>query len=312
MLGYIFFDMDETLGFFRNYDGSMDSEGFPKGIYLRHNVKEMLKKLNNDFLLFVTTAATVSYTRVVLEHADLAKYFHGIYTRTDFVKLENEGDANKEASPGGYEKRYSLIMKHFDIKMEQSNYGLVIGDNDYDTSCDVPGLKTLIVDSLFIDSELLYSIIIDIFKNNPLKKYEELGIRAFEKTQKHPIVDLESDNFELECLVDFKPVELDEVPVELTEKEKEIMKVTPEEEKVIIDGRQYLEEAEIVEELKPEIDKFENNINDESNQQTIVNKSYVNNKESTIKSLNNDILPDGGKVDYKTSKKKRKKRFIIF
>ena len=220
--------MDETLGFFRNYDGSMNTEGFPNGIFLRRYIKDILEKLNKDFILFLTTAATLNYTKAVLEHSDLRKYFHRIFTRNDFVKLENATDANKEASPGGYEKRYSRIMKHFGIKMNDAVHGLIIGDNDYDISCDVPELRTFIVDSLFVPADILYTIIRDIFDKKQLN-YDELGIKLITKTQKHPIADLETDIFEIECPDNLLAIELEKVDVHLSEEEKQEMKAQPEE-----------------------------------------------------------------------------------
>ncbi len=230
-IGFIFFDMDETLGFFRNYDGSMNSEGFPNGIFLRRYVKEILEKLNKDFILFLTTAATVNYTKSVLEYADLRKYFHRIFTRNDFVKLENATDANKEASPGGYEKHYGRIMKHFGISMQDAVHGLIIGDNDYDISSDVLQLRTFIVDSLFIPADILYTIIRDIFDRKELN-YDDLGIKIYKKTQKHPIADIETEIFEIECPDNLLAIELEKVDVHLTEEEKKEMKVQPEEIKV--------------------------------------------------------------------------------
>lgn len=230
-IGFIFFDMDETLGFFRNYDGSMNSEGFPNGIFLRRYIKEILEKLNKEFLLFITTAATENYTRAVLEHSDLAKYFHGIFTRNNFVKLENATDANKEASPGGYEKRYGRLMKNFGIKMEDAMHGIVIGDNDYDISCDVPNLKTLIIDSLFIPADILNMVIRDIFNNKNLD-YPDLDLKVIQKIQKHPIAELETTIFEIECPENLLSIELEKIDIILSEKEKLNMKAQPEEIKV--------------------------------------------------------------------------------
>lgn len=228
-IGFIFLDMDETLGFFRNYDGSMNSEGFPNGIFLRRYIKEILEKLNKDFILFLTTAATLNYTKSVLEYADLRKYFHRIFTRNDFVKLENpDTDANKEASPGGYEKHYGRIMRHFGISMEDAIHGLIIGDNDYDISCDVLQLRTFIVDSLFVPADILYTIIRDIFDRKDLT-YDKLGIKITKKTQKHPIADIETEIFEIECPDNLLAIELEKVDVLLTEEAKQEMKVQPEE-----------------------------------------------------------------------------------
>ena len=220
--------MDETLGFFRNYDGSMNTEGFPNGIFLRRYIKDILEKLSKDFILFLTTAATLNYTKAVLEHSGLRKYFHRIFTRNDFVKLEDMGDANKEASPGGYEKHYGLIMKHFGIKMHESVHGLIIGDNDYDISCDVPELKTFIVDSLFVPADILYTIIRDIFDKGDLN-YSDTGIKIIKKKQKHPIADIETEIFEIECPDNLLAVELDKIDVHLSDEEKKEMKVQPEE-----------------------------------------------------------------------------------
>ena len=230
-LGFIFFDMDETLGFFRNYDGSMNSEGFPNGIYLRRYIKDILEKLNKEFLLFITTAATFNYTKAVLEHADLAKYFHGIFTRNDFVKLENATDANKEASPGGYEKRYGRLMKNFGIKIDDAVHGLVLGDNDYDISSDVPALRTLIVDSLFIPADILNTVIRDIFANKSLD-YSDSGLKIIKKIQRHPIANLESNIFEIECPEHLLSVELQKIDITLSEEEKLDMKAQPDEIKV--------------------------------------------------------------------------------
>ncbi len=220
--------MDETLGFFRNYDGSMNTEGFPNGIFLRRYVKEILEKLSKDFILFLTTAATLNYTKVVLERSDLRKYFHRIFTRNDFVKLEDMGDANKEASPGGYEKHYGLIMKYFGIKMSDAIHGLIIGDNDYDISSDVPELRTFIVDSLFVPADILYTIIRDIFDMKDLN-YADLGIKMFRKTQRHPITDIETQIFEIDCPENLLAIELEKVDVLLSDEEKLEMKVQPEE-----------------------------------------------------------------------------------
>lgn len=223
-LGFIFFDMDETLGFFRNYDGSMNSEGFPNGIFLRRYIKDILEKLNKEFLLFITTAATENYTRAVLEHSDLKRYFHGIFTRNNFVKLENATDANKEASPGGYEKRYARIMKYFNIKMEDAIHGLIIGDNDYDISCDVPNLRTFIVDSLFIPADILNTVIRDIFAKKDLT-YSDLELKIIQKTQKHPIADLETTIFEIDCPENLLSIELEKIDIVFSEEEKLEMKV---------------------------------------------------------------------------------------
>lgn len=227
-IGFIFFDMDETLGFFRNYDGSMNSEGFPTGIFLRRYIKDILEKLNKDFVLFITTAATLNYTKAVLDHSDLAKYFHGIFTRNDFVKLENATDANKEASPGGYEKRYSRIMKHYGIKMNDAVHGLIIGDNDYDISCDMPGLRTFIVDSLFVPADILNTVIRDIFDNKNFA-YDDLGIKILTKESKHPIANLETTVYEIECPDNLLSIELEKLEIILSDKEKLEMKVQQEE-----------------------------------------------------------------------------------
>ena len=96
--GFIFFDMDETLGFFRNYDGSMNDKGFPDGIYLRPGIKSLLKTLKKNFILCVTTAATFKYTDIVLTQAGLSKYFDRVFTRENFVKLENISEKDNEAS----------------------------------------------------------------------------------------------------------------------------------------------------------------------------------------------------------------------
>lgn len=242
-IGFIFFDMDETLGFFRNYDGSYNTEGFPNGIFLRRYVKEILEKLSKDFILFLTTAATLNYTKAVLEHSDLRKYFHRIFTRNDFVKLEDMGDAKKEASPGGYEKHYGLIMKHFGIKMNDAVHGLIIGDNDYDISCDVPKLRTFIVDSLFVPSDILYTIIRDIFDKKDLN-YADLGIKIFKKIQKHPISEIETEIFEIECPENLLAIELEKVDILLSDEEKQEMKVQPDE---IEKTEQFSEKEKVIE-----------------------------------------------------------------
>ena len=162
-LGFIFFDMDETLGFFRNYDGSMNEQGFPDGIYLRPGIKSLLKYLKKDFILSVSTAATSNYTYLVLEQAGLLEYFDNIFTRDQFVKLENNSESDNEASPTGFEKRYSMLMDYFKEKNQFIAPGMVIGDNDYDISSDLPELSTLIVDSLYTPTDVILAIIVDYF-----------------------------------------------------------------------------------------------------------------------------------------------------
>ena len=166
--GFLFFDMDETLGFFRNYDGSMNNQGFPDGIYLRPGIKNLLKFLKQNFIVSVSTAATSNYTRLVLEQSGLLKYFDNVFTRDQFVKLENSSENDNEASPNGFEKRYSILMDYFNIKPELATMGMVIGDNDYDISSDVPELSTLIVDSLFTPTDVILAIIVDYFNNNEI------------------------------------------------------------------------------------------------------------------------------------------------
>ena len=82
--------------------------------------------------------------------------------------------------------------------MHEAVNGLIIGDNDYDISCDVPELKTFIVDSLFVPTDILYTVIRDFFDKKDLN-YDELGIKIIKKTQKHPIAEIETQIFEIEC-----------------------------------------------------------------------------------------------------------------
>ena len=161
--GFIFFDMDETLGFFRNYDGSMNDQGFPDGIYLRPGIKNLLKFLKQNFIISVSTAATLKYTQHVLQESGLLEYFDNIFTRKQFVRLENASENDNEASPAGFEKRYSILMNYFNINPEFATKGMVIGDNDYDISSDVPELSTLIIDSLYTPTDIILAVIVDYF-----------------------------------------------------------------------------------------------------------------------------------------------------
>lgn len=190
--------MDETLGFFRNYDGSMNDQGFPEGIYLRPGIKPVLTELRKEYHLSITTAATRPYTKKVLEKADLLNFFDGIFTRHDFVQLEAGEEEAGEASPGGYMKQYSILMNYYGIPIEQAPFGLVLGDNDYDVSCDVPHLSTIIVDSLYVPVTILQALIVDFFAHNPMN-YEEFGIEVATSTKKHPLTGLESTAMEIHC-----------------------------------------------------------------------------------------------------------------
>ena len=74
--------------------------------------------------------------------------------------------------------------------------GMVIGDNDYDISSDVPGLPTLIVDSLYTPTDVILAVIVDYFNNNEMD-YSELGINVKRYQKKHPISGLESNCIEV-------------------------------------------------------------------------------------------------------------------
>ena len=215
--GFLFFDMDETLGFFRNYDGSMNNQGFPDGIYLRPGIKNLLKFLKQNFIVSVSTAATSNYTRLVLEQSGLLKYFDNVFTRDQFVKLENSSENDNEASPNGFEKRYSILMDYFNIKPELATMGMVIGDNDYDISSDVPELSTLIVDSLFTPTDVILAIIVDYFNNNEMD-YSELGIEVKKYPKKHPISGIESHCIEVAIPKSLYHSELEKIDVKLIKK----------------------------------------------------------------------------------------------
>lgn len=191
--GFIFFDMDETLGFFRNYDGSMNEKGFPDGIYLRPGIKSLLNTLKNNFVLSVSTAATKKYTHFVLEQSGLLDCFDYIFTRDQFVKLENNSELDNEASPAGFEKQYSMLINQLN---EKGASGIVIGDNDYDISSDTPGLPTLIIDSLFMPIDIILAVVVDYFNHNDMD-YSELGIDVKKFKKKHPITGIESTCFEV-------------------------------------------------------------------------------------------------------------------
>lgn len=215
--GFIFFDMDETLGFFRNYDGSMNDQGFPEGIFLRPGIKNLLKFLKNNFIVSVSTAATLNYTEYVLAQSGLLGYFDNIFTRNQFVKLENASEDDNEASPAGFEKRYSILMKYFNINPEFANKGMVIGDNDYDISSDVPELSTLIIDSLYTPTDVILAVIIDYFNKNEMD-YSELGIEVKKFTKKHPISGVSSHCFEVAIPKSLYHAELEKIDVKYTRK----------------------------------------------------------------------------------------------
>jgi hypothetical protein len=212
--GFIFFDMDETLGFFRNYDGSMNDQGFPDGIYLRPGIKNLLKTLKENFILSVSTAATVNYAHKVLEHAGLKQYFDKIFTRDEFVKLENQAENDNEASPSGFTKQYSKIMKFFNIDPKFANFGMVVGDNDYDMSSDIPELSTLIVDSLFIPTDVILAVIIDYFNKNEMD-YSELGIEVKKFLKKHPLSGMVSKCIEIDVPESLTHAELEKIDIKL-------------------------------------------------------------------------------------------------
>ena len=205
--GFIFFDMDETLGFFRNYDGSMNDQGFPSGIYLRPGIKNFLQTLQKNFILCVSTAATKNYTKTVLEHSGLLNYFDRVFTRKEFVKLENLSESDNEASPPGFEKLYGKLLNEYNL---QANLGMVIGDNDYDISADTPELSTLIIDSLYAPTDIMLAFIVDFFNKNKMD-YSELGIKVKKYSKKHPISGMESSCFEIEIPESFYHAELDKV-----------------------------------------------------------------------------------------------------
>ena len=202
--------MDETLGFFRNYDGSMDNQGFPSGIYLRPGIKNLLQTLKSSFILSITTAATKRYTHLVLEQAGLLDFFDKVFTRNEFVRLENSSENDNEASPSGFEKQYSILMNHFNISPEHARKGMVIGDNDYDVSSDIPILSTLIVDSLYTPTDIILAVIIDYFNGNNMD-YSELGIKVNHFPKKHPISGLESTCIELEIPENLYATTLDKI-----------------------------------------------------------------------------------------------------
>jgi len=201
--GFVFFDMDETLGFFRNFDGALDDAGFPHGIYLRANIREILQELRKSFLIIVTTAATKTYTLNMLSLAGLADLFFGIFTREDFVKLMDSGNGNGngntgDASPEGYEKHYSIPMRQHGISLEQARNGVIIGDNDFDISSDVSGLSTIILDSLYIPANFIRTLIEDFFRESPPSlDYTAQGIGVRKMQKRHPITHMETWVFDI-------------------------------------------------------------------------------------------------------------------
>ena len=59
--------------------------------------------------------------------------------------------------------------------------------------------------------------------------YADLGIKMFRKTQRHPITDIETQIFEIDCPENLLAIELEKVDVLLSDEEKLEMKVQPEE-----------------------------------------------------------------------------------
>ena len=139
----------------------------------------------------------------------MLNYFDRVFTRHEFVRLENNAENDNEASPSGFEKQYSILMKYFDLSPSHAHNGLVIGDNDYDISSDTPGLSTLIIDSLYTPTEAMIAVIDDYFNNKNHSK--ELGIKVKEFNRKHPISGLESKCFEIELPEELYHSELDKI-----------------------------------------------------------------------------------------------------
>lgn len=125
----IFWDLDNTLGSFAHL------AGYKKNEYsgLREGIIDLLKDfVSQGVKNYVTTNATMSYTKEVINEYNLANYFEDVFTRTDTLGMQ---------LPKGY---LDVIEKIGRKKENATKDMLIVGDRIYDTPRDIKSLVTIL------------------------------------------------------------------------------------------------------------------------------------------------------------------------
>ena len=120
----ICWDLDETLGGFRNLDPELKELGLPWGV--RHGIHESLARLSAEgFTHVVATSSVEDYAETILKLTGLRDHFAAIFDRETMSKTD-------------WGKTYRPIADHFGLSEEAAlERMLVVGDRSSDKPIDI-------------------------------------------------------------------------------------------------------------------------------------------------------------------------------
>jgi hypothetical protein len=153
----IFWDMDETLGFFRHFPDYDDISAVPeqsKKSGLKGGIDGLLSELSSDgFTHYVTTSGMRSYTDIALNATGIMKHFSKVYAMEDicpYLGLGYYGDKN-----------YMIPLKDLDINVEKAGSDvLIIGNSTDDVPYNIRDIVSIIDENNWLrESELTEKMI---------------------------------------------------------------------------------------------------------------------------------------------------------
>ena len=127
----ICWDLDETLGFFRNIVSIRDKQTFPDpddAYTLRTDILQILNRLiEKGYRHIVTSSAKLRYTEGIIKAVCLDAYFDGVFGRQD-------------VSEGMWGKKYIPVAEHCGINNSQARSRMLVIANlpsDEPIDCDI-------------------------------------------------------------------------------------------------------------------------------------------------------------------------------
>ena len=138
----IFWDMDETLGFFRHFADYEKLEEVPKNLasknLLKNGIEELLQELSADgFTHYITTSGIEEYAQIALNATGIRKYFNNVYARKKLCP---------ELGFGYYgDKDYTVPLKDMGISIERAKSDvLIIGNSKSDVPFNIKEIVSII------------------------------------------------------------------------------------------------------------------------------------------------------------------------
>jgi hypothetical protein len=137
----IFWDMDETLGFFRHFADYDKEDDVPENIAKfgrKEGIENLLQKLISDgFTHYVTTSGVEEYAKLALNVTGLSKYFRKLFPREKICH---------DLGLGFYgEKDYRVPLKDLGITDERAGSDvLIIGNSESDVPYNMKEIVSII------------------------------------------------------------------------------------------------------------------------------------------------------------------------